>query len=824
MFDILFYFTFFYRSLATMLPRLVFVLICTSLVVLNAAEAKGEDWKCQKSRPLGILNCSSIEENITRKRHSSTKIEKSRGWFADSYSETEEKVFQQLKLEFDENPWNMCAGNEHVFSTFSRNLESSSETSTEIYADVLESFDNDLIKFFGNVDFLSEGRSALSSQADYNKKSANVALFGDVIYKDSGMALYSSSTKMELENNKSLLRDALFVMSPGAKRGSADVIYRESPALTRLKNPSYTSCPPGNQDWVLHASKMKINDKTGSAAVLNGWLEVKNVPVMYIPYGSFPTDDRRQTGLLMPTFGFSGRNGFDLTQPFYWNMAPNYDLTVFPRYMGNRGFMLGADFRYLGKSYQGNFGFEVLPEDKQAKQDGTAPSTRWAINARHSARPIEHLSLELDANYVSDKLYFSDLGSNLDTSSRNRYLMSKADVKYDLDWLNLGVHADNYQNIDPARNDKTLPYRRLPQVTFNMHKAIDYFPIDLEWNSEYVYFQRHISDGKTEAQRLNIKPAISFPVISQSGFVIPKVALQHTQYWLDGNANNSASTLSKTLPIVSLDTGLFFERDFGQLRHTVEPRLYYLYVPYVDQSDLPNFDTSLTDFNMGQLFRNNSFNGVDKTQNTNQITAALTTRVVDEGRNLLKLTVGEIFYFADRKVSLTGNEHNKELLSNLITEISSELSDELRLTSSLHYSFNEAAIDRGSADLRYHGNENHLFNIGYRYRLERNGQAAQEQISTSVMWPIYDGWSAIGAYRHSLRDRKPLEYFFGVEKDSCCWRIRVIARQYIRNTSSAAQKENSIFFQFELKGFTGLGDKLDEFLFENIAGYSKPNN
>ncbi|NOQ15564.1 MAG: LPS assembly protein LptD, partial [Methyloprofundus sp.] len=614
---------FFYRSLATMLPRLVFVLICTSLVVLNTAEAKGEDWQCKKSRPTGDLECTSSEENIIRKSNSSTKIEKSRGWFADSYSKTEEKVFQQLKLEFDENPWGMCASNEHAFSKFSHDMDVSNETSTEIYANVLETFDKDLINFFGSVDFLSEGRSALSNQAYYNKKMANVTLFGDVIYKDSGMALYSSSTKMELNSNKSLLRDALFVLSPGAKRGSADVIYRETASLSRLKNPSYTSCPPGNQDWVLHASKMKINDETGRAAMRNGWLEVKNVPVMYIPYASFPTDDRRKTGLLMPAVGFSGSNGFDLTQPFYWNIAPNYDLTVFPRYMSDRGFMLGANFRYLGESYQGKFGFEVLPEDKQAKEDGTAPSTRWGINLQHSARPIEHLTLALDANYVSDKSYFADLDGNLDTTSRNRHLASNADAKYRLDWLDLGVHVDSYQNIDPTRDDSSLPYRRLPQVTFNMHKSSNDLPIDLEWKSEYVYFQRHISDGKTEAQRLNIKPAISFPVRSQAGFVIPKVALQHTQYWM--NENNGNSTLSKTLPIVSVDSGLFFERDFGKLRHTVEPRLYYLYVPYVDQSDLPNFDTSLTDFNTGQLFRDNTFNAADKTQNTNQITTALTT-------------------------------------------------------------------------------------------------------------------------------------------------------------------------------------------------------
>ncbi len=805
-----------------MLPGLVFVLISTSFVVLNTAEAKAEDWQCEKTRPTGELKCASSERNITKNNQSTIKIESSSGLFADSYSKAEEKVFRQLQLEFDENPWGMCASVNHSGPQFQRNKVTSTETATEVYADVLEAFDQDVINFSGDVDFLSEGRSALSNRVDYNKRSENVALFGDVIYKDSGMALYSSSTKMELNNNKSLLRNALFVLSPGAKRGKADVIYRETPALSRLENPSYTFCPPGNQDWVLHASKMKINDETGRAAVRNGWLEVKNVPVMYIPYGSFPTDDRRKTGLLMPAVGFSGRNGFDFTQPFYWNMAPNYDLTVFPRYMGNRGFMFGADFRYLGESYQGEFQFEVLPEDKQAKSDGTAPATRWGVRFQHSAKPIKHLNLSLDAKYVSDKSYFSDLEGNLDTTSRRRYLASNADAKYNLGWMNLGIHVDNYQNIDPSRDDTSLPYRRLPQITFNMHRSMDEFPMDLEWKSEYVYFQRHISDGKTEAQRLNIKPAISFPVSSQSGFVIPKIALQHTQYWLD--ENNTNRTLSKTLPIVSVDSGLFFERDFGKLRHTVEPRLYYLYVPYVDQSDLPNFDTSLADFNTGQLFRDNTFTGADKTQNTNQITTALTTRIVDEGRDLLKLTVGEIFYFADRKVGLTANEHNDELLSNLITEVSSDLSDELRLTSSIQYSHKEAAIDRGAANLSYHGHENHLINIGYRYRLERSGQKAQEQISASIMWPIYDSWSAIGAYRHSLRDRMPLEYFFGVEKDSCCWRIRVLAKQDIRNTTVETKKDMSIVFQFELKGFTSLGTKLDEFLFENIAGYSKSND
>jgi len=805
-----------------MLLRLVLMLITAAVFMFNTVEAKGDDWQCQKNRPTGNMQCASTEKPQKTPK-SSTALEKSRGWFVDAYSTSEEKVFKQLQLEFDSNPWVMCSDITHNGPQFLRNKISSSETATEIYSDALDTFDEDLIYFMGDVDFLNEGRSVLANKANYNKSSSNVTLSGDVIYKDKGMALYSSSSKMDLGNDSSILRDALYVLSPGAKRGSADVVYRESSELTRLKEMTYTACPPGNQDWVLHGSKMKVNDETGRAAIRNGWLEVKNIPVLYIAYGSFPTDDRRQTGLLMPTMGFSGRNGFDYTQPFYWNMAPNYDLTVFPRYMADRGFMLGANFRYLGEKYKGQFGFEVLAQDKLAKEDPELPDNRWGVTFQHTAQPFEHLSLNADVNYVSDKAYFSDLDGNLETGSRDRYLLSQADAKYTLPWGSLGIHVDNYQNIDISRTDTSLPYRRLPQMTLNMHKEIDDLPIDLSLESEYVFFQRHEEDGQPESQRLNIKPAISFPMTSQSGFIIPKVAVQHTQYWM--NDDNASDSLSRTLPIVSLDTGLFLERDFGELRHTIEPRLYYLYVPYNDQSDLPNFDTSAADFNTSQLFRDNTFFGADKTQNTNQITTALTTRVVDEGRDLFKFTVGEIFYFDERKVGLNGNESNNEWLSSLITELSSDLSDELRLSSSLHYSYKESAIDRGSADLRYHGKDNHLFNVSYRYRLERAGQAAQEIINTSLMWPIYDGWSAIGAYRHSLRDRMPLEYFFGVEKDSCCWRIRVIARQYLRSTSTVdlATKDNSIFFQFELKGFSSLGSKLDEFLFDNIAGYSKPN-
>jgi len=788
------------------------------------AMAQEPSWQCHKGDLTGSWNCS-LPDNAVPQDRIHRRLEKTQGWFSPAFSAAQEKVFTQLQLGFSQNPWAMCAG-ASTQPLYPYNKQLREQANTHIFANASESFDKQVTYFSGAVDLTRADQRTKASQAIHNKGSNSLNLFGDVLYRDSGTALYSASAKMELNQDKSLLRDSLFIVPTSPIRGSAEVIYRESSSLRRLKEVSYTSCPPNNQDWVLHAEKMKINDKTGSASIKQGWLEFKQVPVMYLPYGSFSIDDRRKSGFLMPSFGVSGRNGMDISVPFYWNIAPNYDLTLHPRYMGTRGFMMGADFRYLQDSYQGEVDVEVLPEDQLAKSESGTATTRWGGSVKHQHQFMDNLQLDVDANYVSDKAYVSDLEGNLGTGNRSQYLSSRLDLNYSLSWLSLQAHMDNYQNINPVADDSSLPYRRLPQIQLNLHKSMESFgvPVDFAWESEYVNFQRHSNDGNLEAQRLNVKPSISFPMRSDAGFMTPKIALQHTQYWLGEGDDSAQQTLSKTLPVISLDSGLFFEREFAQLRHTIEPRLYYLYVPYVNQEALPNFDTGVADFNTGMLFRDNRFNGVDKTENTNQITTALTTRLIKDGRELLNLTVGEIFYLESRKVGLSGYEPKNELVSNLIVEFSSELSREFRLNSSLHWNHKQAKIDRGAIDLRYHAKNNTLFNAGYRYRLERTGQVAQEQIMASAMLPIVDGWSFIGLYRYSLYDRMPLEHFFGIEKDSCCWRIRLIARQFIRNTREAAQKENSLFLQFELKGFTSLGEKLDDFLLENISGYSKPSD
>lgn len=824
-----------------MLSRLSLCLITLSLMTWNIVEANDVGWNCKKQRLSGEWQCVSPKQPVVIPEVDRLAVEKKGWWwFADTFDAPQEQVFKVLQQSFDKNPWAMCVAPSAKQPTFIVDKNLRKRTPADVFADTSEMFDSDVFRFFGDIHFMRADQHIMADQMDYNKVSEELGLYGDVIYKDGGIAFYGQSVRVGMDDDTAILRDALFITPSSPGRGEAGVIYRENAFLNRMKSVSYTRCEPGNQDWMLHASKMKMNDETGRASVKHGWVEFKKVPLMYFPYGSFPIDDRRLSGLLTPTIGVSQRNGVDVMLPFYWNIAPNFDAVLTPRYMGSRGFMMGTDFRYLWDDTHGEINVEMMPgyklsaeeleqqsdlEEWEKRQDN---QLRWGGSFQHVTKFTDRLKMNIDANYVSDKAYFSDLDGTLGVNNRSRYLLSQGNISYKRSWMSLTTHVDNYQNIDPSASDTSVPYRRLPQIKLKMNKEFDKtIPVDLTLDSEYVVFQRHFPDGKAEGQRLNLKPAISFPFSSEFGFIEPKVAVQHTQYWLGNHTPNQSDTLSKTLPLVSVDGGLFFERDFESLTHTIEPRLFYLYVPYNDQRDLPNFDTSLNDFNTNQLFRDNEFNGADKTQNTNQITTALTSRLVENGHNRLKLTVGEIFYFEDRKVNLSGSAVNDELLSNLITELSSEITDDLKFSSSMQWSHKENAIDRGSVDLRYHGQDNlYIFNVGYRYRLERSGQAAQNQITASAMIPIYDGWSVIGLYRHSMVEGINLDHFYGIEKDTCCWRFRVLARRFIRSVTPDAngdiKPENSIFFQFELKGFSSLGDKLEDFLLKNISGYRKP--
>ncbi|WP_292550984.1 LPS assembly protein LptD [Methylobacter sp.] len=773
-----------------------------------------------------------------------------------AFDHNEELTFNNLKSQLKYDPWQNCMAPGAQKPGFVPERDLRDVSPLDIDADYAEIFDNEIYSYTGNVEMIRADQRSVSKKANYDTVSGTLDLQGSVYYSEDELALHSESASLNLASDKAKLRNALFIAPATPIRGRASTIYRDSSALSRYKDVAYTSCRPGNQDWVVHASELKMNKTTGQGAAKNTWLEFKGTPVFYSPYLSFPIDDRRLSGFLAPSFGNTQRGGFSLTAPYYWNIAPNYDATLRPRYLSKRGALLGGSFRYLTEMTAGRADLEFMPNDSLRDK------ARYFAGIKNTSQFTPHISSDLDLNYVSDNEYFQDLGNALSTTTYSSYLVSQANLGYANTYANTGIslrgHVDNYQSIDKAITDAGLPYRRLPQVNLNLNRSFDFMPLNALMGAEYVYFQH---DAIVNGQRTNVRPTVNFPLQTASAFLTPSLSLQHTQYFLSnpkGGATLAPDDISRTLPIFSADTGLFMEKNVNIFNksylHTLEPRLFYLYVPNTNQDDIPIFDTAPNDFSFNSMFLENRFSGQDRVGDANQLTAALTTRLIDDktGKEKLKLSVGEIVYFRDRKViypgyqeTLPGYFPDTDQFSNLVAELGAGLTDHVSLSSGTQWNPHLNDFVRHHAMLHYMDQPGEIVNLGYRYRKntiypDLSGARTFDIIQSDVSfhWPVYNDWSAVGRWTYSLLNNSTQESFFGVEKENCCWRFRVIGRRWINsinlNTNPNIQNslaidatgisQTGVFFQIELKSLTGIGEKLDEFFEQQIYGYQAPKD
>jgi LPS-assembly protein len=790
-----------------------------------------------------------------------------------AFDHNEELTFSNLKSQLKYDPWQYCMapGQKPGFEP-GKNLREVSPL--DIDSDYAEIFDNEIYSYTGNVEMVRADQRSISNKASYDTVSGTLDLQGSVYYSEDELALHSESATLNLISDKAKLRNTLFIAPATPLRGRANTIYRDSSTLSRYKDVAYTSCRPGNQDWVVHASELKMNKVSGEGAARNAWLEFKGTPVFYSPYLSFPIDDRRLSGFLAPSFGNTQRGGFNLAVPYYWNIAPNYDATLRPRYFSDRGVLLGGSFRYLTEMTGGRTDLEFMPNDS------VLDKARYLGSFKNNSQFTPHISSNMDLNYVSDKDYFQDLGNALSTSTYSSYMLSQANLGYANEGVSLRGHVDNYQSIDRAITNVGIPYRRLPQVNLNLNHAFNFMPLNTSMDAEYVYFHHDTSHNPLEpdprplGQRMNVRPSVSFPMQTTSTFLTPKLSLQHTEYLLSNPSGEVGvpppvvpSSISRTLPIFSTDTGLFLEKDVNfsnrNYLHTIEPRLFYLYIPKANQSNIPIFDTSFYDPSFSSLFFENRFSGLDRLGDANQLTAAVTTRLVDSktGREKLKLSVGQIAYFQDRKVNLdVGNPPplsykeplpgyfpDTDKFSNLIGELGAGLTDHVSLSSGVQWNPHLNDVVRHNVALHYINEPGEIINLGYRYRKniiipDASGKRLYDVINSDVSfhWPVYNDWSAVGRWTYSLLNNSTQESFLGVEKENCCWRFRVIGRRWINSltvnqdpnipnaltidTTATGVSQTGVFFQIELKSLTGVGEKLDEFFQQQIYGYRAPKN
>lgn len=701
------------------------------------------------------------------------------------------------------DPWALCPM--PPLTPSAQPAPTGTDKTTDITADEANLVKDGISHFSGNVVLRQKDQVIEAGSLDYDSRSGAIHLPNQSLIYQPEFQLRSDSADYNADTAEGHFSGAEFRMPTQHARGTAAELWRHGPSESLLKGVQYTTCPPGNADWMLDADSLRLDHDDGMGYAHGVLLKFMHVPLFYTPYLSFPIDDRRRTGLLPPTLGQSGRTGFEFELPVYLNLAPDYDWTLTPRYMSKRGFQFKNEFRLLTESSNASLEADVLPHDQQTG------SSRSYYRVLDTTRLPADFRASLDYQKVSDTDYFQDLGSSLHNVSRT-FLPRHADLVNGGDWYEFSSQILEYQIIDPDLNTSRYPYRKLPALDFNAWQPDYSSPLDWQWTNSLVNFQQ---SGHVSGWRLDTKPSMSLPFNRPGGFVVPTVAFRHTQYQLQ-QPDGSGLDVTRDMPIYSVDAGLIFERNAGtDLIQTLEPRLYYLNVPYREQDAIPRFDTDLPDFTFARMFADNRFTGIDRQGDANQLSAALSSRLLsrDDGRELLGLGVGQIRYFEDRRVRLDpGQPPLTRDKSGVIAELRTQPTDTISAAITAEYEPYTRKILRDHVRFQYRPAEKSVYNVGYSFR---RGQL--EQTDLSFAWPVTEHWRLVGRWYYSTLDKKTLESLAGLEYESCCWTVRAVTRKYIYNRNG--DTTNSFFLQLELKGLGSVGKHADDLLSDGITGY-----
>jgi LPS-assembly protein len=746
----------------------------------------------------------------------------------------------------------------------------------------------------GRVKVRQDARSVTSDSVTYDEKTGRISVKGAVDFEDPKLRVRSDTGRYDIDGAANFDK-ANFQLMDRNGRGIAkdiDVLPDGKLSLTEVR---YTSCPVGNEDWMMQASSLNIDSNAQEGVARNVIMRFKDVPIFYTPYISFPVSDERKSGLLFPNFGHSGSNGFELEVPYYFNLAPNYDLTLTPGLLTARGVQIAEQFRYLTANSHGQFDGTFLPNDKQDHSDRSYAHFTDITDFKEGMR------FDADIADVSDHSYFEDFAVGSDQTSVT-FLERRADLLYYDDVWRVRGELQNFQTIDifnvlttcppgtpagtPAGLCDERPYSRVPRIQANALWPVANSPLELVLDSEIVNFVREI--GPTGV-RVNVAPEIRWSTREPGYFFEPAVGYDFTQYDLKNATEfgiGTPSTPSRKLPYARVDAGLVFERDagsHGQRTQTLEPRVVYSYVPYRNQDDLPIFDTGLPDLNLTELFRTNRYVGGDRIGDANQVALALTTRLFDQGSGAqyLSATIGQIRYFSIPRVGLPDFVSLQSAGDLLVTvpgvnplalpgqalmtprgQIlmytpgyvsglpvqtfaplgasqttpafpASDLVADVAVTAYKHFSLNfdylwnpyTSQTDKSEVSLQYRPDPSRVVNIGYRFQENVLTQTPiLKQWDGSFAWPIADHWNTVGRWVYSLQDRQTIEQLAGVEYKSCCWKLQLVQRRYVRVTSGptglTSGLDTSIALQLELTGLSSVGKSANTFLEREIRGYS----
>ena len=685
--------------------------------------------------------------------------------------------------------------------------------------------EGDTVSLDGGARIDWAGRRVTAESARYETTTGEVDVDGALVFEEPGVRLSSVDARIDLDDETFETGRTSYRIDVDGRRASGEAarVSGRPGGVFELEGATYSSCPPEALDWFFRASRIRLDTESGIGTARGIALRFKGVPVFALPTFSFPVGTKRKTGFLAPAVARGDSTGFELLVPWYWNIRPELDATFVPRLMTKRGVQLGTELRWLNPRGAWTLDHELLRDAERGDE------WRRFTRLSHAGTLGTRWTTAVEYATVSDDEYFEDLGNSLQRASVT-HLEQRAELVYEDPTTVAAVRLQGFETVDASLDAPTeRPYRRVPQVAIRSEYPARPLGLRGAVDGEFVYFDRR--DSATGA-RVDLRPELSLPLGGDAWFVEPAASFRLTHYGLDDGGPEDLDSATRSLPTASVDAGLFFDRTLGDggSVQTLEPRLFYLRVPYRDQDGLPVFDSSAFDFNVSQLFRENRYSGPDRVADADQLSLALTTRIIDgeDGRESLRASVGQILFFDGRRVRLPDERFGTPGSlgdadadrSDLVAEIATRFRPDWLARANLQWNPDTDTTVRGSALLSYRPGPDRIVNLGH--RVVNTGTSAEtEQLDVSTIWSLAglgaDEWRVAARWNYSLDADVSLETLVGVEYDSCCWALRAAARRYI--SDDGEDHDNAFYLQLVLKGLAPVGQDYGTVLESAILGY-----
>jgi LPS-assembly protein len=664
-------------------------------------------------------------------------------------------------------------------------------------------------QFKGKVEIDSSSAKIKADEAVFNRQTQTLNATGNVSFQDNNITVSSENVQLNRLSNELVIEHAFYQLNSVQGHGKAEKIGLGQQTGINLIESSYTTCPVDDEVWRIQASNIELSPDQSRGVVKHARFYIKDVPVLYLPYFSFPINNKRQSGLLYPKISSNSATGISIEQPVYWNIAPNYDLTFSPRLMTERGLQLKTEFRYMTEQHAGQANIEYLPDDKDLNND----TDRYFYRLVHSGQVGKNWWVNADINGLSDDNYIVDLGSDY-YNRADTHLYKTLGLSYFSQTLDVTAQFRDFEVLGNHPDS----YSALPEIRLNYLTPIG-LGAEFQVHSELAYFESGEFESPS-ATRFHIAPTVRYPFQNQWSEFLAEATVLHTRY-IQENIQNSAleKNISRTLGQVKVYGSLAFERPaswFGtEATQTFEPKVQYLYTSFEDQNNIGLYDTTRLFNDFAGLFRGQEFTGLDRISDNNQITVGMTSRFVDNNnRERFKLSLGQIFYLKDNQVLDASKVDDR---SALAAELDWQIGSKWYAHTQAQVSTLTDKVERSSLSLEYQHGENKIVQINHRYVRDLSSEKIN-QVGVTASWPLAKNWQWVGRWYHDLELSRTVESYTGVQYESCCWTVSFVAQRNLSNrfADDGAQSTNEFESGFHVYFTTR------NLLRDGLFGYRRP--